>query len=63
MLPGAAVAMPHGSMENVPGRLLSAIADVTIGTAIVLVHILLADRTRLRERTTRQPSTASRARA
>lgn len=55
--------MPHGSMENVPGRLLNAIADVTIGTAIVIVHLLLADRTRLRERTTRRPSTATRARA
>lgn len=36
-------------MENMPGRLLNAIADATIGTAIVMLHLVLADRTRHRE--------------
>jgi len=33
-------------MESMPGRLLNAIADATIGTAIVLLHVMLADRAR-----------------
>jgi hypothetical protein len=36
-------------MESMPGRLLNALADATIGTAIVLLHVVLADRTRHRE--------------
>lgn len=33
-------------MRALPARLFSAVSDMTIGTAIVLVHSVLADRTR-----------------
>jgi hypothetical protein len=51
-------------MESMPGRLLNAIADATIGTAIVILHLVLADRTRHRElRSAKHDSTLHRARA
>jgi hypothetical protein len=37
-------------MRSLPAKLLDAVSDATIGTAIVMVHLLLADR--LRARTT-----------
>ena len=37
-------------MRAVPARLLSAVLDATIGTAIVMLHVILAERTRERAR-------------
>jgi hypothetical protein len=34
-------------MLTLPGKLLRAVSDVTVGTAIVMVHVMLADRERL----------------
>ena len=34
-------------MLSLPGKLLRAVSDVTVGTAIVMVHVMLADRERL----------------
>ena len=34
-------------MVDLPGKLLRAVSDVTVGTAIVMVHVMLADRARL----------------
>jgi hypothetical protein len=36
-------------MLGLPGKLLRAVSDVTVGTAIVMVHVMLADRERSRE--------------
>jgi len=33
-------------MWNLPKRLVDAVADVTVGTAIVMVHAVLAERQR-----------------
>ncbi|HTL36587.1 MAG TPA: hypothetical protein VL326_25815 [Kofleriaceae bacterium] len=35
-------------MRTLPTKLLSAFSDATIGTAIVMVHLVLADRDRVR---------------
>lgn len=35
-------------MRTLPAKLLSAFSDATIGTAIVMVHLVLADRDRVR---------------
>ena len=35
-------------MRALPGKLIRAVSDATIGTAIVIVHVLLADRERHR---------------
>jgi hypothetical protein len=37
-------------MRAFPGKLLRAVSDATIGTAIVMVHMVLADRERHRRR-------------
>jgi hypothetical protein len=34
-------------MLGLPGKLLRAVSDVTVGTAIVMVHVMLADRERM----------------
>lgn len=34
-------------MLDLPGKLLRAVSDVIVGTAIVMVHAMLADRERL----------------
>jgi hypothetical protein len=33
-------------MLTLPGKLIRAVSDVTVGTAIVMVHVMLADRER-----------------
>jgi len=35
-------------MWNLPRRVLSTLGDATVGTAIVMVHVLLSERERLR---------------
>lgn len=35
-------------MRTLPRRFLSAVSDATIGTAIVMMHVVLADRSRQR---------------
>lgn len=35
-------------MRTLPAKLLGAFSDATIGTAIVMMHLVLADRDRLR---------------
>jgi hypothetical protein len=37
------------------GRLTKTVSDVTIGTAIVIVHVAMADRLELRRRMARKP--------
>jgi hypothetical protein len=36
-------------MREIPAKLLGAVSDATIGTAIVIVHALLAERARARQ--------------
>lgn len=40
-----------------PARLLRAMSDATVGTAIVMVHLVLADRERVRPRRDSPPRT------
>jgi hypothetical protein len=37
-------------MRVLPSKLLRAVSDATIGTAIVMAHVLLAERERVRRR-------------
>jgi hypothetical protein len=49
-------------MWTLPGRLLGAVSDATIGTAIVMVHLVMADRDRVRRSPlARRPDTEPRA--
>jgi hypothetical protein len=44
-------------MWNLPRRAISTVADLTVGTAIVMLHVLLVDRERLHREASRTPAT------
>jgi hypothetical protein len=46
-------------MRVYPAKLLRAMSDATVGTAIVMVHLVLADRERARVRPDSPPRTKS----
>lgn len=45
-------------MWTLPAKVLDAVSDATIGTAIVMVHRVLADRDRVRARRAREARSA-----